>query len=122
MARRLVAIGYYCDEDVHILVATIGRQRGLDVMHTQEYGRKGASDVDQLKFAAQEGRMLITVNCSDFEPITVGLMQDGSPHAGVLCIPAPMSRRHPRETVQALLRFAALYPDGVPPYFMSFLR
>jgi predicted nuclease of predicted toxin-antitoxin system len=117
-----VAIKFYCDEDVHLLVAAIGRQAGLDIRHTQEYGRKGTMDADQLAFAANEGRILVTVNCSDFEPITARLMQDGAPHAGVLCIPTPMSRRHPRETVSALLRFADLYPDGVPPYFMSYLH
>lgn len=117
-----MAIAFYCDEDVHILVAAIGRRAGLDIRHTQEYGRKGIKDADQLAFATREGRVLVTVNCRDFEPITAQFMQDGSPHAGVLCISSSMSRRHPRETVSALLRFVALYPDGVPPYFMSYLR
>jgi len=67
---RAVAIAFYRDEDAHILVAIIGRQAGLDARLTQEYGRNRTTYAVQLAFAAQEWRVLVTVNCSDVEPIT----------------------------------------------------
>jgi predicted nuclease of predicted toxin-antitoxin system len=102
-----VAIRFYCDEDVHILVAVIGRQAGLDITHTQEYGRKGAKDPDQLAFAAKEERVLVTVNCADFEPITVYFMREGSPHTGVLCIPSRVLKKvsEDRQSARTAVRF-----------------
>ena len=46
----------YLDEDVHAAVASGLRRRGHDVLTTVEAGRSGATDLEQLSFAASEER------------------------------------------------------------------
>ena len=117
---------YYLDEDVHLLVAVIGRALGLDITHTQEYGvaheRKGTKDEEQLRFAAQEGRVLVTGNCTDFQPITDRFVAEELPHAGILCISPRLAQRAPAETAHALLRYEHEHQPGVPPYLVDWLR
>ena len=60
-------IRLYFDEDVDILVATLLRSRGFDVMTTVESGNLGASDERQIEFAASNGGALVTHNRADFE-------------------------------------------------------
>ncbi|MCA9792460.1 MAG: DUF5615 family PIN-like protein [Candidatus Eremiobacteraeota bacterium] len=43
-------------------IATIAREQPLDVLSTHESGRNGLDDEEQLRFAAQEGRILVTCN------------------------------------------------------------
>ena len=81
---------YYANEDVPLLVAVIGRSLGLDITHTQEYGvaheRKGSKDEEQLRFAAEEGRVLVTGNCKDFRPITDRFLDLDLAHPDILVV------------------------------------
>lgn len=54
------------DEDVRPLLAEVLRQRGLDVIHVLDVGRGGYSDEDQLCYAAEQGRAIMTHNIKDF--------------------------------------------------------
>lgn len=113
---------YYGDEDVPVLVVRIARSLQLDIVHTEELGRKGATDEEQLRFAAQEGRILLTRNCRDFWPMTVRYQADGSAHAGVLCIAKSLEDRPAAVIARALLQFDRDHPDGVPAYFVDYLH
>ena len=53
---------FFLDEDLSPRIATIAREQGLDVLSTHESGRNGLDDEEQLRFAAQEGRILVTCN------------------------------------------------------------
>ena len=53
-------IRYHLDEHMHPAVAEGLRQRGVDVTTTVEAGLTGASDEDQLAFAAAQGRVFVT--------------------------------------------------------------
>jgi len=55
-----VEIRYHLDEHVDPAVAEGLRQRGVDVTTTVEAELTGASDVDQLAFAATHGRVFVT--------------------------------------------------------------
>jgi uncharacterized protein with PIN domain len=56
----MASIKYFTDEDVHGRVAVQLRVDGFDTVSTPEAGRLGQSDPDQLEWAAQEGRVLVT--------------------------------------------------------------
>jgi hypothetical protein len=61
----------YIDEDISPKVAVQLRILGHDAVATQDVGRKGAGDDDQLLFAAQQQRLLVALNVRDFS-----LLQD----------------------------------------------
>jgi hypothetical protein len=56
----------YLDEDVSVLLASLLRSRGFEVMTTQESGNAAASDERQLEYAASDGLALLTHNRTDF--------------------------------------------------------
>lgn len=55
-----------CDEDLAPAIADIVRRQVLDVVSVHELGRRQSSDDEQLRFAAAQGRVLLTRNRDDF--------------------------------------------------------
>ncbi|GIX00146.1 MAG: hypothetical protein KatS3mg111_3478 [Pirellulaceae bacterium] len=77
----------YVDEDACELAVIMGlRARGVDLLTTLESGRVGASDEDQLAFAAIEQRTLYTFNIRDFARLHWDWLQRGSDHSGIVVI------------------------------------
>jgi predicted nuclease of predicted toxin-antitoxin system len=52
----------YLNEDMSSRVAQALRGKGFDVLRSHEVGNEGLSDEEQLRYAAQEGRRLVTYN------------------------------------------------------------
>lgn len=50
----------YADEDLDRLLVTALRQRGFDLLGTDEAGQRSASDQQQLAFATSLGGVLVT--------------------------------------------------------------
>jgi hypothetical protein len=72
------------------------RRHGVDVLTTQEAGRCGLSDREQLEFALAEERVLVS-----FDPDFLALHKSGISHAGIAwCSEQKHSIGH---LVQALL-------------------
>jgi hypothetical protein len=59
--------GFFLDENVSGRLGQALRDFGHDVLTTAASGRKGASDVDQLSFAARTNRILVTLDTGHFE-------------------------------------------------------
>ncbi len=72
-------IRYYLDQNMWGTVAVGLRQHGIDVLTTQEAGRCGLSDSDQLAFATAEGRVIVT-----FDVDYLALHNAGISHAGIV--------------------------------------
>lgn len=53
-------VSLFLDEDVRVLVAEVLRQRGYDAVHVVEVNRDGIKDSEQLAFAADQGRAILT--------------------------------------------------------------
>jgi Domain of unknown function (DUF5615) len=72
------------------------RARGHDVVSVHDPGHGvavGASDADVLAAARREERALVTENVRDYRPLEIGLLADGSHHAGLVYT---SNRRFPR--------------------------
>jgi len=85
------------DENVSERLADALRVLGHAVATTVELGRKGATDVDQLSFAARSRRVFVTYNAGHFEMLheawrtwsTDWSVADRVHHAGILLVPDP---------------------------------
>jgi hypothetical protein len=60
-------IDLYLDEDVDVLIAGLVRNRGFGAATTQEAGRLGSTDAQQLAFATENRKTLLAHNRVDFE-------------------------------------------------------
>lgn len=62
---------FYLDEELSQAIAEIARDRyGLDVAASHEIGKDRATDDEQLAFAAQLGRCIVTGNDRHFKRLT----------------------------------------------------
>ena len=87
------------DEDVHATLSTILQKRGFDIVHAQEADMKGLSDAEQLRFASQEQRCLMSFNVKDFVLLHNDYAQQGQQHWGII-----VSKQLPiGETIRRLL-------------------
>jgi predicted nuclease of predicted toxin-antitoxin system len=92
-------IELYLDEDVDILVAELLKKRGYSVLTAREAGTLGQEDREQLAFAVQEQRALLTHNRVDFERLALEYFECAQEHFGVILA----VRRPPSELVNRLL-------------------
>jgi len=75
---------FYLDEDVDPLLARILIARGYDVLTTQEARRVSSTDANQLLFATQEHRALLTHNIAHFNRLARDWAADGREHSGIV--------------------------------------
>ncbi|MBZ8179523.1 MAG: DUF5615 family PIN-like protein [Oscillatoria sp. PMC 1051.18] len=77
----------YTDEDIANLVATLLKSRGLDVLTTLDAEMTGYSDAEQLAYAAEEKRCLLTHNRVDYERLHLSYIQTKQQHSGIIITP-----------------------------------
>jgi len=92
-------IELYLDEDVDVLLAQLVRARGFSSVTTQEAGWLGATDEQQLIYAASQHRALLTHNQVDFESLHQAFVASSREHSGIIIA----ARRSPYEIVRRLL-------------------
>lgn len=79
-----MAIKLYLDEDVDPLLAPVLRERGIDCLSTREAQNLGHSDVQQLTFATNQGRVILTFNVKDFLRLAKELTNSSRHHSGII--------------------------------------
>jgi hypothetical protein len=75
------------DEMYSPAIAAELRARGHDVVSVHDVGSglvTGASDADVLGASQRDERALVTENVRDYRPLEIGLLADGSHHAGLV--------------------------------------
>jgi predicted nuclease of predicted toxin-antitoxin system len=72
-------IELYLDEDVSVLIAHLLRARGFVIVTTQEAGKLGANDREQLEFATGRRMTLLTHNDRDFEDWPNAILRRAKP-------------------------------------------
>jgi len=90
----------FLDEDIHNGLSHALRQRGFDVVHAQDLERKGKSDSQQLAFAVQEERCLVTFNVRDFVLLHNQYAGQNKEHWGIIV----SKQMPPGETLKRLLK------------------
>lgn len=75
------------DEDVWAGLTIALRDEGFDVIHVSEVGRTGLSDPEQLAYATQESRALLTHNAKDFVPLAIAYFFGNQTHYGIIVTP-----------------------------------
>ena len=113
---------FHLDADQSDTVAAISRTaHGIDATSSHALGMDHLSDEDQLLFAAQQSRCIVTRNGPDFVALIRRFIEEGLPHAGVLILPDSIQNYEFARIARALAWFHTQYPDGVPPYFVGYL-
>ncbi len=84
MATETEGLRIYLDECISPDLASAMRQRGWDVISAHEVGLVGVTDEEQLEFAVQTGRVLLTFDVRDFQELANRWLQQGREHAGIL--------------------------------------
>ena len=74
----MARLKFYFDEHVDAAVTDALMRRGVDVLTVQAAERRGLPDNQQLTYALQEGRVMVTQD-SDY----IVLAASGQPHAGI---------------------------------------
>lgn len=106
---------YYLDEDISPRVAEILRGYQVDVTSAHEVYMEGASDRQQMEYAASKGMAMVTRNRNDFVRLTVQFFNEQRPHCGVLIVPYSIPGDQFRLTAQALRRYALKHSSGWSP-------
>lgn len=99
MVSRLFA-EVYLDEDVSVLIADLLQSRGFRSVTTRDSGNLGASDADQLSYAAGREMVMVTHNRTDFEALHQEYSAEGRTHWGIIIA----SRRYPHQIVGNMLK------------------
>jgi len=83
------------DECLDLALVRALRPRGFDVVSLLTVGPRGVPDMLVLERATELGRLLITQNTNDFKAVHAALLQQGSAHPGIICLPqrGPLGRR-----------------------------
>ena len=84
-----LGVKLYSDEDVDPALAVRRRQDGYDVLSTYEAGRANQRipDEDQLTYAVQQGRAILTFNVRDFPKLDKKWKATGKRHYGIVVSP-----------------------------------
>jgi predicted nuclease of predicted toxin-antitoxin system len=96
-------VALYTDEDVTDDLAPALRRRGYDAQSTAEAGNLSLSDEDQLRYAAEQGRAILTYNIEDFILLAHQWHEQGIEHAGII-LSEQFSQRQFGELLRQLLR------------------
>jgi hypothetical protein len=85
-----LGIRLYTDEMIPSRIAAALRQRGYDAVSCHDVGRanRAIPDADQLSYAAQDGRAILSFNMVDYVPLDSRWKAMGHQHSGIIVSPA----------------------------------
>jgi predicted nuclease of predicted toxin-antitoxin system len=109
------------DENQPPALAHALRAARLDAVSSHEVGMNGREDDEQLRYAAIEGRCLITRDYGDFDAAAGQLAAAGTQHLGILLLPRAINPSDFQLVIQSINDFEEWYPDGFPPGFVGYL-
>lgn len=107
-----LGIRIFTDEMVNPRLAGFLSRLGYDVVSCQWVGRsnRGIPDEEQLSYASQQGRAILTFNVGDFERLDRQWKARGLVHAGIIV--APQITRLAELTRRVQLHLDTVSPDA----------
>src|SRR5262245_8970125 len=102
-----------CPWDLSPRVVALLRERGFDATGAHAVGQAGRSDLEQLRYAAQDGRCLITRNVTDFLELIRSLINRQESHAGIILVPASFRGDEFALLADAIAQSVATFPQGL---------
>lgn len=113
---------FHLDEDHSQTIAQLARMRlALDITSAHELGLEGIPDEDQLAFATEEGRCLVTRNRDDFAEIALRYLAAAIGFSSIILVPESFPPNDYWRITRALAYMNALYPEPFIPDFVGFL-
>ena len=112
---------YLLDENLPERLARLLRERGLDAWHVRELGRGGLSDQEQLDYAAEQRRVLISRDYKDMPRLAVEFLTAERAHSGVALLPPSIANSDVGGSADAITAFNREF-DAVQPYHVSWLQ
>ncbi len=100
-----MTLAFLLDEDISYRVADGLRQRAIDAVSVHEVGRANlrVSDEDQLVYATEQARVLVTYNRADYQALDGFWRAQARHHAGILwCAERSIPRRAIGQLIRAL--------------------
>lgn len=119
---------FLLDESIHPRVAELAWAMDLDVASVHDLRRAGHTDREQLEYAAEQDRVLITRNRGDYLYLTREFYRGSLPHRGVLLVEAGLPNDQPEMLARSLRRWAQAHSyhgdedGGFGAYHVDFLR
>lgn len=127
MAGEQGARRFLLDESIHPGAAESAWAMEVDAVSVHELRRRGRPDREQLEFAAEQGRILVTRNRGDYLHWTREFYRAGHPHAGVLLVGEGFPNDQPETLARSLRRWAQAHGHladeevGFGAYHVEFL-
>lgn len=112
---------FYLDEDLSPEIAARLRKRGIDAVSAFEAGNVQLSDREQLAYAAQAGRCVVSRNARHFVLLAHEAVRRQQPHAGIVLCPPSIRGFEIGTVVDALARLAKQFPHGLGEYDVLYL-
>lgn len=112
---------FYLDEDISPKIAEILRQKGIEAKSAHETGMIGASDFEQLSYAASKNYCMVTRNRNDFIQLTIIFFNENRPHSGLLIITNSYAGDQFQTIAEALKKYALTHKKGISSYGIDFL-
>ncbi len=112
---------FYLDEDISPKISDILKGYHVDAKSSHEVGKNQSSDIEQLEYAASQGRCIVTRNRNDFIKLTVQFFNENRPHHGVLIIPNTIPGDKFSLIATTLKKYALKHKAGIGSYTIDFL-
>ena len=104
MAGDPLFVRMYLDENIYPDLAEVIRKAGFDCQSAAEAKLLGATDEQQLQYAAAQGRCLVTFDVADFVALATEWARSGKAHAGVV-VTQQVSRKAFGQLLKRILDF-----------------
>jgi predicted nuclease of predicted toxin-antitoxin system len=111
----------YLDEDLSSQIAERLRDAGVNAVSAVDAGNVQLSDREQLRFAAAEGRALVTRNVRHFIALSKEAIARQEAHAGIVLCSSSVRGFEVSKIVAALLRLVQRHPSGLGPFDVLYL-
>ncbi len=103
---------FYTDTHIPKQVAIQLRNKGVDIVRSEEVGMAEASDAEHLAYSTSEGRVLVSVD-RDFRRHGKEWADEGRRHAGIFSVSSDLQgRRSIGRLVNALFEYYQLIEIG----------